>query len=291
VGNSPLKTLLTVASALILIFATSAMSASGQSKSKSKTDQIQVEYQLPKNPAHQELYKLFKERTVLERVKKFLSPFRLPMPIMLVIKGCDGDASAAYGDGEIEFCYEFVADLLDKRPEETTPGGVEPMDAVIGPFLDTALHEFAHALFDLHFIPILGREEDAADQVAAYIYLQLTDDEVRRLVSGTVYNYLVVETMDEDSAQTAKEFLEDSTETHSLPAQRGYNLLCVAYGSKPKLFSDVVSKKYLPSERAEVCTEEYEQLQQAFEDLIEPHIDLDLADDILDKPLLLEAAD
>ena len=111
------------------------------------------------------------------------------------------------------------------------------------------LHEFAHALFDVHFIPILGREEDAADLVAAYIYLQLTDVEVPQLVVGTVYNYLVVQTHDADSAQTAKEFLEYSSETHSLPSQRAYNLMCVAYGAKPKLFADVVSKEYLPKHR------------------------------------------
>jgi hypothetical protein len=282
----PVKILLAITTTFFLIVATSEMSASA----KSKTNQIKIEYQIVKNPEHQEIYKIFKERAVLERLKKFLSPYRLPTPVKLVMTGCDGDPSAEYGDGEILLCYEYIAELFDTKPEKITPGGVAPMDAVMGPFLDTVLHEFAHALFDVHFIPILGREEDAADLVAAYIYLQLTDVEVRQLVVGTVYNYLVVQTHDADSAQTAKEFLEYSSETHSLPSQRAYNLMCVAYGAKPKLFADVVSKEYLPKHRAEICTEEYEQLQQAFRDLIEPHMDLDLAADILDKPLLLPSA-
>jgi hypothetical protein len=281
------KTSLAIATALFLIVTTSAMPALAESRSKSKTNQIKIEYQFPKNLEHQEIYKLFKERMFLERLKKFLSPFRLPMPVRLVMTGCDGEASASYGDGEIVFCYEFVDELFDQRPKETTPNGIEPIDTVIGPLLDTALHEFAHALFDMHFIPILGREEDAADQVAAYIYLQLSDVEVRRLVLGTAYNYLAVQTQTDDSAQSAEEFLEDSSESHSFPSQRAYNLLCVAYGLKPKLFSDVVSKGYLPKERVEVCTEEFEQLQQAFRDLIKPYVDQDLADDILDNPLLL----
>jgi hypothetical protein len=282
VQDLPMKTLLAIATTLFLIITTSAMPA----LAKTKSNQIKIEYQLPKNPEHQEIYKLFKERNVLERLKKFLSPFRLPMPVKFVMTGCDGNASAEYGDGEIVFCYELVDELFNNRPKETTPAGIEPMDTVIGPFLDTTLHEFAHALFDMLFIPILGREEDAADQVAAYIYLQLNDGEVRRLVLGTVYNYLVIQTDTPDSTQSAKEFLEESSDTHSLPSQRAYNLLCVAYGAKPKLFSDVVSKEYLPKERAEVCKEEFEQLQQAFEDLIEPHMDLEVVD-ISDKPLLL----
>ena len=48
-------------------------------------------------------------------------------------------------------------------PTQTTASGIEPIDTVVGPFLDTVLHEFAHALFDYLDIPVLGREEDAAD--------------------------------------------------------------------------------------------------------------------------------
>ena len=38
---------------------------------------------------------------------------------------------------------------------------------------------------------------------------------------------------------------------HGTPAQRLYNLLCIAYGSDKELFADVVEKGYLPKERAE----------------------------------------
>ena len=57
----------------------------------------------------------------------------------------------------------------------------------------------------------------------------------------------------------------------------------MAYGRDQKLYGDFVKKKYLPKERAEVCPEEYEQVQDAFEDLIYPHIDLALLKNILSK--------
>lgn len=44
---------------------------------------------------------------------------------------------------------------------------------------------------------------------------------------------------------------------HGTPAQRLYNLLCVAYGSDKELFADVVEKRYLPESRAEICEGEY----------------------------------
>jgi len=60
----------------------------------------------------------------------------------------------------------------------------------------------------------------------------------------------------------------------------------MAYGANPKLFADLVSKEYLPEHRAEVCEEEYEQVQQAYFDLIEPHADPALAKEIFDSSWL-----
>jgi Putative metallopeptidase len=46
------------------------------------------------------------------------------------------------------------------------------------------LHEVSHARFDLLHIPILGHEVDAADQVAAYVMLQLGKDFARTTIVG-----------------------------------------------------------------------------------------------------------
>lgn len=44
---------------------------------------------------------------------------------------------------------------------------------------------------------------------------------------------------------------------------------------------------YLPEERAEWCFEEYEQVQDAYEMLVGPHIDEDLAEEIFERKWLL----
>jgi len=274
-----LKTISALIAAGLLVFVVIAHAAPEANK-------IEITYEVPENPAHSKIYEDLKENKVLERLQEFLSPFRLVIPVEIRMTECDGEPDAEYGDGEVSICYEFVEMLIENMPEKTTPTGIEPVDTVVGPFFDTVLHEFSHALFDMFYTPMFGREEDAADQLAAYLYLQLGEDEARRLIMGTAFNYLVIETSDEDSAQTAEEFIEDSAESHSLPAQRAYNLLCMAYGANPKLFSDVVSKDLLPEERAEYCVEEYEQVQQAYRDLIEPHTDPALAKEVFDKSWL-----
>lgn len=247
-----------------------------------KTDQIRIAYLPPENPAHQHVYEVLKERQSLEKLQEFLSPFRLEWVLNIWLAGCDGEADAMYADDKITICYEYIDDLRKYMPAETTPAGIEPVDTLVGPFFDTVLHEFAHALFDYADIPVLGREEDAADQVAAYIYLQIGKDEARRLIMGTIYTYL----MDVKNAPppTMAEFAGE----HSTSGQRAYNLLCMAYGADPELFHDLPALGGLPLERAEYCGEEYELIALAFQALIDPHIDHDLAKEVYDRNWLPE---
>jgi hypothetical protein len=253
-----------------------AMAAVGESK----TNQVTFSYEPPENPAHQAVYEELRDRRVLERLQEFLSPFRLPRTVKFTMAGCDGEDDAFYWKGEVTICYELVQSLFANMPAKRTPAGIEPIDTVIGPFFGTALHEFAHALFEVLNIPVLGREEDAADQVGAYIYLQLADSEARRLVMGAAYGFFI-DARSDDSAITREEFSEDFAEEHPMPEQRAYNLLCLAYGGDKELFGDLVSKGYLPRERAESCIDDYGQVLDAFEILIRPHVDRALAEKIL----------
>jgi len=156
----------------------------------SQTNRVRVSFSPPKTPAQKRIYKELKDRRVAERLQEFLSPFRLPRILKILVLGCRKEADAVYGDDVIKICYEYIDNLFKKMPAKTTPAGIAPIDTVVGPFFDTILHEFSHALFDMHKVPVIGREEGAADLVAAYIYLQLGQSEARRLMSGTVYSYL-----------------------------------------------------------------------------------------------------
>ena len=52
-----------------------------------------------------------------------------------------------------------------------------------------------------------------------------------------------------------------------------------------------MSEGYLPAERAEFCYEEYEKVQYAFELLIQPHIDKELAEQTYGRPWLCDRQD
>jgi len=231
-----------------------------------RADRIHISYVPPKNSAHEPIFQLLKERQALEKFKGLLSALRLPRALLLKVEGCDGESNAWYGDDAVTVCYEYLADILKNAPKETTPAGVTRTDAIIGPTLEVFLHEVGHAVFDYLSVPILGREEDAADQFAAYLLLQFAEHDARRLIYGVAYSYNI----DASQPSTKKNPFADE---HGLPAQRFYNVLCTAYGADSKLFADLVDKGYLPKERAEGCETEYDQIALAMTKLIRPYID------------------
>jgi hypothetical protein len=245
---------------------------------------VSVSYVPPKNPAHQPIYEQLQELRFLENLQEFLSPVRLPRMLLVKVEGCDDDANAWYENNEIIVCYEYVDQLWKTMPAETTAAGVAPVDALVGPLFDTCLHEFAHAIFDMLRVPVFGREEDAADQVSAYIMLHLGKAEARRLIGGVAYAYKT-----EVDAATAPLGMTQF-DVHGTPAQRHYDVLCIAYGADAQLFGDFVEKGYLPKERAEDCKDEYRQVAYAYEQLIGPHIDPNLAKEVFDKSWLPDPA-
>jgi len=233
-----------------------------------KPDSIDISYVEPKLAENQPVYKLVKERQGLEKLRELLRPLRLPHRLMLQTRDCEGISNAWSDEESVTVCYEYLADILKSAPEKTTPGGVAPVDAVIGPFMDVFLHETGHAVFAIFKVPLFGREEDAADQFSTYILLRFEKDEARRLILGSAYQY-----KGDLTAPSVTMKQQTFADEHGTPAQRFYNLLCMAYGADPKLFADVVSKGFLPEDRAVGCDREYQQVSHAFDTLIGPHID------------------
>jgi hypothetical protein len=244
---------------------------------------ILFEYQKPTNPAHQPLYELLRERRVLEKLQEIFSPFRLPVDLTFKTVGCDGRVNAWYQRPTITLCYEYLDEIRKSISQATMPAGLTPEDAVIGQFFYVVAHEFGHAVFDLLEIPSFGGAEDTADQFATYLMLHFGKDEAKKLIAGAAYSY-------RDAVQNSTMIvpLQAFSDVHGVPAQRFFNLLCVAYGANAELFADVM--KYLPKTRAADCKREYHQVAFAFQKLVLPHVDRDLAKQVFRRAWLPDLA-
>ena len=276
--SSALRVLSLIGLACVALPQTSATAADAQA------NRILFEYVPPTNPAHQHLYTLLKERRTLEKLQEVFSPFRLPINLTLRTIGCDGVSNAWYHRPDVSVCYEYLEEIYQKMPKETTAAGVTPADAVLGQTFYVFGHEMGHAVFDVLEVPVLGDAENAADHFSAYTMLQFGKDQAKGLITGAAYSYKQYVQNPDVSAP-----LVAFSDIHAAPAQRFYNMLCLAYGADPILFAEFVAKDspdYLPKARARNCKSEYDQVTFAFRDLIRPNLDEALEKQVMDKTWL-----
>ena len=228
---------------------------------------VVVIYVQPSDPAHREIYQFLRRQRVLERLAEVVRLVRLPRRLTLRMKDCDGEANAWYDPDSraVTMCYEMAAGVLKLAPRAVSPAGVTRAQAIRGPIAQILVHETSHALFDLLRIPILGREEDAADQLASLLLLHLAPARAWDLLSGSGYFFA---TLGRQESADKSSFVD----VHGTSWQRFYNLVCIAYGSDPLRYADIVAKGYLPKERAAMCGEEYKQVAYAFVRLVGPHL-------------------
>lgn len=251
-------------STIPLVLLTALLGAGATSPAKKPS--FKVVYEEPKNAELAPLVAKMKERRVLEGAAEMLSALKLPRTLTLKGESC-GESNAWYDSDTdvLTFCYEMGADFV-KAAGKSERFKLTPEQAVIGPFLFIILHETAHAVFSILAIPVLGREEDAADQVAIYAATQISGDFAERMLRATAFMY------DTDSAGR-KPGEDDFADVHGIDRQRYYNVLCLAWGSDPKRYAFAKELGKLPDERAEGCADEYHQVRYAVQTLIRKHVD------------------
>jgi len=233
-------------------------------------DQIEILYSEPNASYFRPIYERYKKRQVLEQLKEFLSPLVLPPGITLRITAKECGAVNSWWSGRASglfLCYEWPDFAERVAPLDITGDGVTREGAVLGAFLQVTFHELGHAMFDIYEIPVFGREEDAADQMAGFILSQFGRGVARRTLPGAAYLWQQLGNSDGPWRRDA------FSDEHGHPLQRAYNYLCMAYGADPETFRHYVDDGLLPKDRAPNCAREFRQIRAAFVQTMLPHID------------------
>lgn len=131
----------------------------------------------------------------------------------------------------------------------------------------TLLHELGHALIHTLKLPVLGREEDAADTLAI---AGLLIGEIEQLQQHLLERLIVI------SDEWLLEWNESEDQSaywdsHSLEIQRFYNIVCLIYGSDTERFKDVAFGSALPVERSFACEDEFKAARHAVEWILAQH--------------------
>jgi hypothetical protein len=235
-----------------------------------ENDQIEILYSEPNASFFRPIHERYKERHLLEELKQFLSPLILPANVTLRITAKECGTVNSWWSGRKDglfLCYDWPDFAERIAPRDGTPYGMTREAAVLGAFLQVTFHELGHGMFDIFEIPVFGREEDAADQMAGFILSQFGKDVARRTYPGAAYLWQKIGESDGPWRRDAY------SDVHGHPLQRAYNYLCMAFGAKPDIFQYYVDKGLLPRTRAGDCGREFRQIQKAFAKTMLPHID------------------
>tara|TARA_Y100001956_G_scaffold82836_1_gene106056 strand:- start:941 stop:1714 length:774 start_codon:yes stop_codon:yes gene_type:complete len=124
--------------------------------------------------------------------------------------------------------------------------------------LHTLIHEVGHAYIADQNIPILGKEEDAVDNLAAVLMIEYVENGDDAAISAA--DMFAFESEDRPDYYDFGEYIDE----HSFDLQRYFSTLCLVYGSDPdkhKGLLDEVENDYL-EERKDFCTYQYQTISQ-----------------------------
>jgi len=180
--------------------------------------------------------------------------FILPYEISVSTADCDAAAYYSYKSKSIVICSSTL-DYLSRYTDR-----VEDLEAIDKNIRFILYHEAAHMLIDVYGIPVIGREESAADTFAIMTMLEYDGYES---IEHVIRFYDVVREDRHVIASISMKYWDE----HMLFAQTYYDMLCLTYGKY-----DIVSYRELLHDRAESCRYEYLRQKQALEELFGKYI-------------------
>ena len=236
---------------------------------------LRVEYgPVKQQPKLEQLASTLKQGRVMEAIADALNVMiDWPVPVLLGVAQC-GQSNAFYSKEHksIVICYELIQQIVERVPTDRNLNGLtedQKSKAAIGALLTIILHESGHALVDLYEIPVLGKEEDVADQISTYMLLGLPDSQMT-VLGGVIYFSFGKPMFDIIGSTLVNN--RNLADEHALNRQRAVNISCWAWGRDPKRYGYLAKVSGLTRERAGRCAGEYSQLANAVNQLLGSHI-------------------
>ena len=118
----------------------------------------------------------------------------------------------------------------------------------------TFYHELGHAMIDVLQLPVLGKEEDAADHLSVILMNDIWDEEAAANILASDATAYALQAEQRDAGGQEPSYADE----HSLDMQRYYSVVCLFYGANPEARQGLADDLGLPAERAERCPAEWQ---------------------------------
>jgi hypothetical protein len=124
-------------------------------------------------------------------------------------------------------------------------------------------HEIGHMLVHQLNLPVLGKEEDAADNMATWTLLRKGTPEADQALADAAYGWLLSGVAYNSTIED-----EDLYGNHSLDRQRAFQIVCLMVGSNATAFRPIANEYAIDHERQDSCADDYYTVNRSLEGLL-----------------------
>ena len=142
----------------------------------------------------------------------------------------------------------------------------DTLQFVIGNMLFVLLHEVGHVLITELGLPVLGREEDAADAYATVTILAMKNEFSERVLAEAAKGWFYGDRRDRMELTPVVYY-----DAHSLGQQRAYQIVCYMVGSDPEKFAPLADETGLPEERRSTCQGDFSNADWSWSKVLKDH--------------------
>jgi hypothetical protein len=141
------------------------------------------------------------------------------------------------------------------------------IEFIAGNVIFATFHEVGHMVITELGLPVLGREEDAADAFAVIAGLKVNNAVSDNILIQSARGWFV----SDRRAKKQKVPLVFYDE-HGLDRQRAYNIVCLMVGGNPEKFYKAADLTKMPDERQGTCQSDYSNASWSWDKALAPHI-------------------
>jgi hypothetical protein len=116
-------------------------------------------------------------------------------------------------------------------------------------------------------IPVLGKEEDAADALATVVAIKMSSSFADRVVVNAARGWFLSDQRDKKQGVPTVYYDE-----HGMDLQRAYNIVCLLVGAQPEKFKALASEVKLPEERQRTCRDDYNNASWSWGQALKPYM-------------------
>jgi len=229
---------------------------------------VEVVFKKPIDQVEKNIQKKLQSSDAITSVVNVInSNFRIPETLNIIFGGDDGPLYDPETNN-IYMPYYFLEEVKKRFVKANySETGVSINDATLDALMHTLFHEVAHAFIAMFDLPVLGKEEDAADSLASVFLTDYFEQGQEILLSAA--DLFSLESEDKDALDE-----QDFWGEHSLDEQRFYSALCHVYGSAPDEYHYLKKDAGFSERRADLCIEEYEALLRSWHTVLKPYTKL-----------------